>query len=676
MRIGNIPVMVLFGALLLTFFNCSSNNETPAPEPVVEIVVQSIRVGNQNLSLDSWNDNIALDQSLTISFSRVVSTSNIESHITLFDSNSNTVPVDYAFLNNNKSVVLSPMAILSENATYKISISSTLLGAEGETFSGLETLFQTLLEPLEIELFTIDDVSVLENPGNIQEIGFQPNIKLSFSHDMDISDIENYMTLSEKNGSSIEIEVLYNESNKVYQVKPSQDLNYLTGYVVNISSQLKSINGNDFEGNETLFYTKVDEAFKFPEISDEALLTLVQSQTFKYFWDFAHPNSGMIRERSNNFHDNVITTGATGFGLMAIIVGIERGFITKAEGIERIKKIIDYLKDEVPRFHGMWPHWITGDTAEVIPFAGNEKDNGGDISESTYLIVGLLTIREYLKRDNETEHAAAISQINTFWNEMEWDWYTKNGAEDVLYWHWSPDYGWDINLQLTGYNETLITYIMAASSPTHSIAKEVYEKGFAQSGNMISNEAYYGYTLPLKNIAGNHGGPLFFSHYSYLGLDPRNLQDQYANYWDQGMIHTSINRAYCIDNPKGFIGYNKDFWGLTASDNHLGYSAHAPDNDLGVITPTAAISSMPYTPEYSMDALKYFYYVLGDRLWSDYGFYDAINPTENWVSDGHLGIDQGPIIIMIENHRTGLLWDLFMSCPEVSNGLDKLGFTY
>jgi len=159
-------------------------------------------------------------------------------------------------------------------------------------------------------------------------------------------------------------------------------------------------------------------------------------------------------------------------------------------------------------------------------------------------------------------------------------------------------------------------------------------------------------------------------------MDPRNLEDSYANYWEQNVNHSLINMAYCSDNPQSYAGYSEECWGLTASDGNDGYSAHSPNNDRGVITPTAAISSLPFTPEESMKAIRHFYYYLGDRLWGEYGFYDAFNPTAGWVASSFLAIDQGPIICMIENHRTGLLWDLYMSAPEVKQGLDKLGFTY
>jgi hypothetical protein len=230
-----------------------------------------------------------------------------------------------------------------------------------------------------------------------------------------------------------------------------------------------------------------------------------------------------------------------------------------------------------------------------------------------------------------------------------------------------------MNMPVRGYNEALITYVLGASSPSYPINKAVYDEGWAQNGGMVNGNDYYGYRLPLGYA---YGGPLFFAHYSFLGLNPANLGDQYANYWTQNRNHTLINYAYCVDNPKNYSGYSDHCWGLTASDGNKGYSAHSPGNDRGVITPTAAISSIPYAPEESMNAIKFFYYVLGDRLWGEYGFYDAFNLSEGWTADSYIAIDQGPIIVMIENYRTGLCWNLFMKNADVQNGLNKLGFTF
>jgi hypothetical protein len=402
------------------------------------------------------------------------------------------------------------------------------------------------------------------------------------------------------------------------------------------------------------------------QLTDEKLLDLVQHQTFKYFYDFGHPVSGMARERNSSL--DTVTTGGTGFGLMTMLVGMERGFITRQEGIDRIEKIVEFLEN-ADRFHGAWPHWLSGTTGKVIPFS--EKDNGADLVETAYLVQGLLSVREYL-RDINAREAELKVRINTLWREVEWNWFTR-GGEEVLYWHWSPEYEWEMNHQIRGYNETLITYVLAASSPTFPIDSMAYHEGYARNGEIVNGKEYYGIKLPLGE---GMGGPLFFVQYSFLGLDPRNLEDRYANYWEQNVNQTLINRQYCIENPKNYEGYSAECWGLTASDDQNFYGAHSPTNDLGVITPTAAISSMPYTPEYSQQTMRYFFYELGDKLWGVYGFHDAFNMTKKWWADSYLAIDQGPIVIMIENYRSGLLWRLFMSAPEVTQGLHKLGFSF
>ncbi|TSJ43702.1 DUF3131 domain-containing protein [Mucilaginibacter corticis] len=404
-------------------------------------------------------------------------------------------------------------------------------------------------------------------------------------------------------------------------------------------------------------------------LSNDQLLTLVQKQTFRYFWDFAHPVSGMARERnttSRSFGDNVVTTGGTGFGIMATIVAAERKFIPRKEAAAHTLKIIDFLL-KADRFHGAYPHWLNGETRKVIPFS--KKDDGADIVETSYLFQGLLTAQQYYTANNAVEKDIRV-KIKQLWDNVEWNWFTQN--KNVLYWHWSPDYNWDMNMPIKGWNECLITYVMAASSPTHAISKTVYTEGWPGSNTFINGKTYYNkYTLPLGP---DYGGPLFWTQYSFLGLDPHGLKDQYADYWQQAVNHTLINREYCIENPLKYKGYGINCWGLTASDSWQGYSGHSPTNDLGVITPTAALSAFPYAPQYVMQALRHFYEDLGDKIWGEYGFIDAFNQQHDWYAKTYLAIDQGPIIVMIENYRTGLLWKLFMSNPDVKNGLNKLGF--
>ena len=409
----------------------------------------------------------------------------------------------------------------------------------------------------------------------------------------------------------------------------------------------------------------------------EKIYTDVQRTTFQYFWEGAEPTSGLARERLHidgqypQNDGNVVTSGGGGFGVMAILVGIERGFITRHQGFERMKRILKFL-ETADRFHGAWPHWWNGETGKVKPFS--RKDDGGDLVESSFMIQGLLAVRQYFK-DGSKEEKDLANRIDKLWKEVDFNWYRN--SKNVLYWHWSPKYAWEMNFAVTGYNECLIMYVLAASSPTHTVPNEVYHEGWAKSGKINATTTKYGHTLTLShNGAPDYGGPLFWSHYSYLGLDPRGLKDKYADYWKENKNHTLINYEWCVENPNKFEGYGTTNWGLTASYSVKGYSAHAPgkSNDLGVISPTAALSSMPYTPENSMRAMKHWYTNLGDKVYGPYGFYDAFSETESWFPKRYLAIDQGPIVVMMENHRTGLLWNLFMSCPEVQQGLKKLGF--
>lgn len=410
--------------------------------------------------------------------------------------------------------------------------------------------------------------------------------------------------------------------------------------------------------------------------SDDAMLDYIQRVHLNYMWDGADHTSGLARERihlDGIYPDNdqdIVTIGGSGFGVAGLIVGMDRGFINRQAGVERLRKIVSFL-GKADRFHGVWPHWLHANTGKVKPFG--KQDDGGDLVESSFLMEGLLCARQYLRDGNAIERQLS-ADIDSLWQGMDYAWY-RNGGRDVLYWHWSPDYGWVMNYQLKGYNEALVTYILAASSPTHPVPAECYRNGWARDGAIKSDAAPYGHALELKhNYAEATGGPLFWAHYSYIGLDPRCLSDEYASYWDVVRNHAMSDYAYCVANPNGYKGYGKECWGLTASYSINGYAAHAPNNDLGVISPTAALSSFPYTPGESMAALKYFW-SKGQWIWGKYGFYDALSEAANWTTPRYLAIDQLTIAPMIENYRSGLLWKLFMSCPEIQVGLGKLGFT-
>jgi hypothetical protein len=421
-------------------------------------------------------------------------------------------------------------------------------------------------------------------------------------------------------------------------------------------------------------------------LDDGDLLTMVQEASFRYYWEHAHPEAGMALECVPG-DEHLIALGASGFGITALPVAVERGFVTRDAAIARLAKTLSFL-DRADRFHGVWPHFLDGRSGTVIPLFG-PYDNGGDLVETSFLMQGLLTARQYFDRDTPSERDLRAT-ITRMWEEIEWDWYRDPADPGYLYWHWSPTDGFHINHPLIGWNETMITYILAIASPTHPVPASIYASGWASqaaravryrqnwgqttAGDHYRNgQSYFGIELP---VGVGSGGPLFFTHYSFLGFDPRGWRDDFTHYFDNNRRLSLINHRYCVANPGGYAGYSADFWGLTASDDHAGYMAHEPRpaQDNGTITPTAALSAFPYTPEESMRALKHFYAVHGASLWSIYGFRDAINLTENYVSRIFMGLNQAPIVVMIENWRTGLPWRLFMANPEIIPALERMGF--
>lgn len=491
-------------------------------------------------------------------------------------------------------------------------------------------------------------------------------IRFFFSSQIDKSKIDP-TKLYISTGVDTSFTILPDTAKNVLTFRIRKPLNYYATYKIELISG-EQLGVKLIDSYEYNFVTELDPTPKFPIISDDSLLTLVQKKTFDYFWSYAHPVSGLARERLNS--GDIVTFGGSGFGIMGIPVAIERGFITRAQGLERMNKIINFLNlPTTDKFHGAFPHWMNGTSGKVIPFG--TQDDGADLVETAFFMQGLLTVQSYFKNGNTAEKAMCAN-IETLWENVEWSWFQQN-AQQKLFWHWSPDYGWAINMQISGWDEALIVYVLAASSPTYPITKAVYDNGWALNGGMKNGKIFYGITLPLGP---DYGGPMFFAHYSFLGLNPTHLSDAYANYWTQNTAHARINYQYCVTNPHKNYGYGANCWGLTASDIPNSYTASSPTNDVGVIAPTAALSSFPYTPVESMRALHFFYYTLGDKIWGTYGFNDAFNLNKGWFATSYLAIDQGPIVAMIENYRTGLLWNLFMQNTDVQAGLTKLGFSY
>tara|TARA_R110002124_G_scaffold89692_1_gene229305 strand:+ start:29967 stop:32042 length:2076 start_codon:yes stop_codon:yes gene_type:complete len=649
-------IYLLFVLFLLT--GCKSGNNTGDPE-VFQLL--TVKADNTTLTVDQVSV-IAIDAVFSIRFSNPVDTTTAKASFELKQSTEEgSIPLAISFEENGSIVKVKPEDLLIRNTTYEFSILENLKSREGASFLGISYTFETENGEISLVSATVNDKS-LSRFSAAREIAYNDiTFEITFSEALNEENYESYFSLSPSATTSY----LLSNDGKTVTISNEESFDYYRFYTLRIDDELTAANGFEFDGYETVIQTGLDSTLKFPQISDEELLTKVQEQTFKYFWDFAHPVSGLARER--NTSGETVTIGGSGFGLQSIIVGIHRGFITRTEGIERLAKVIDFLGN-ADRFHGVWPHWMNGSTGNVIPFS--TKDNGADLVETAFMAQALITVREYLDANIPNE-SNLIDEINTLLNGIEWNWFTKNG-ENVLYWHWSPNFNWEMNLPIRGYNEALIVYLLAASSQNYAINNDVYNIGWARSGGIQNGNTFYGITLPLGY---DFGGPLFFAHYSFMGLDPRNLSDTYTNYFTQNRNHTLINREHSVVNPNNFVGYSAQSWGLTASDEPGGYSAHEPTRDNGTLTPTAALSSMPYTPTESMEALRHFYYKLGDKLWGEYGFYDAFNPTESWWANSFLAIDQGPIIVMIENHRSGLIWDLFMSAPEIQTAIDTLGFT-
>src|SRR6202453_3717668 len=407
-------------------------------------------------------------------------------------------------------------------------------------------------------------------------------------------------------------------------------------------------------------------------MTDEELLTMVQEAGFRYYWEAAEPHSGMTRENTPG-DDDIVAVGASGFGVMAIIVGAERGFITHQQAIERLSRITGFLAT-ADHYHGAWPHFLSGSTGRRLPVF-DMYDNGADLVETSFMMEGLLAARQYFKQDGPSGQEL-YDRITKLWQGVDWNWFRATPQHDALYWHWSPEYSFHIANRLTGWNEVMITYLDAIASPTHGIPASDYYSGWVGEavGNPYANDkSYFGIKL---DVGGNTGGPLFFTDYSFMGFDPRGIHDRFTGYFDNNRAMALINQQYCIHNPHHWQGYGDNTWGLTAVDGPEGYVPYEPTPDLddGTIAPTGAISAFAYTPQPSMAALKHFYRDLGAQVWSIYGFRDAFNLQQNWYSGITMGLNQAPMVVMIENYRSGLVWKDFMANPEIQPALKNIGF--
>ncbi len=414
------------------------------------------------------------------------------------------------------------------------------------------------------------------------------------------------------------------------------------------------------EDEPTIVVDKNDDTYSPAKV--QPVLDEWQRKTFSYFNEGSDPLTGMAYE--GNERGPTLTIGGSGFGVMAIIVGAERGWISHQQAAEQTQKIVRFL-GKAERFKGMWSHWYNTD-GTAHPFGNQIKT--GDVVESSFMMAGLLAAAEYYTSNSAIETEIRDS-VASFWNTMDWKFYAQSGT--ALEWLWFSEEN-RLELDVKGWNESWITYILALAAPeNHNISESLYAEGWQSNGGFYhADRSFYGYKLPLGE---DKGGPLFFAHYSFLGLNPKMLEDNYVNYWEQNMAHTMINRHYCVAEAPVAYKYNERNWGLSAcyGVKPLEYNARSPRNDDGIIATTAALASYPYTPFYSTQVLLE---LAGNPIMHGaYGFADSYRPATNTSEKKHLAIDQGPIVVMIENYRSELIWNLMMKNEYVKLGLKRAG---
>jgi len=533
---------------------------------------------------------------------------------------------------------------------------STLIFVQGKADAALHTL---LLDDIRIEKDAPSNQAAPRSPLHVQAKGYERHIDITWSPVEDQALAQYVIYRSAGGGPFRPIGVQRPGVDRFcdYTGDPHMTASY------RVSSRTSSLRESP-PSAATSASTHV--------MTDDELLTMVQEAGFRYYWEAAEPHSGMTRENTPG-DDDIVAVGASGFGVMAIMVGAERGFITHQQAIERLSRMTEFLST-ADRYHGAWPHFLSGSTGRRLPVF-DMYDNGADLVETSFMMEGLLAARQYFKQDGPSGQEL-YERITKLWQGVDWNWFRATPQHDALYWHWSPEYSFHIANRLTGWNEVMITYLDAIASPTHGIPAGDYYSGWVGEaiGNHYANgKSYFGIKL---DVGGGTGGPLFFTDYSFMGFDPHGIHDRFTGYFDNNRAMALINQQYCIHNPHRWQGYGDNAWGLTAVDGPEGYVPYEPTFDLddGTIAPTGAISAFAYTPEPAMAALKHFYRDLGAQVWSIYGFRDAFNLQQNWYSGITMGLNQAPMVVMIENYRSGLVWKSFMANPEIQPALKNIGF--
>jgi len=386
---------------------------------------------------------------------------------------------------------------------------------------------------------------------------------------------------------------------------------------------------------------------------DDQFLNDVENANFQFFWEQGSPRTGMVKDRCNvqtERQGDAASIAATGFGLTALCIGAQRGFIPTTTVLERVFVTLRFLWKKLPNHRGFFYHFANPETGERM------FDSEVSSVDTAILLCGVLTCRQFFR------HPAVAELCNLIFSRVDWTWLSEDTA--LLTHGWSPEIGflpsrWDY------YSELMMMYLLGMGSSAHPLSQETWN-----AWKRLTFE-YDG----LRYIGSF--APLFIHQYSQAWFDFRGKRDKFANYFQNSVTATEVHRRFCLELAKQFPDYSEDLWGITASDSQQGYTVWGGPPAIGpidgTVVPSAAGGSLPFAPEATLRVLKNIRKKY-PSAWSKYGFVDAFNPLKNWYGSDVIGIDTGIMLLMAENLRTGFVWNAFMKSPEAQRGMERAGF--
>ncbi len=387
---------------------------------------------------------------------------------------------------------------------------------------------------------------------------------------------------------------------------------------------------------------------------DDQFLEDLEKANFQFFWDQADPATGLVKDRANVRSEDkgtVASIAATGFGLTAVCIGQQRGYVSMADARERVRVTLDWLFNKMPNQRGFFYHWANIKTGERI------WDSEVSSIDTALLLCGILTCRQHFRSSEIT------SLANKIFDRVEWTWLSED--TNLLPHGWSPEggflpYRWDY------YSELMMMYLLGLGSTPHPLRASTWN-------------AWKRLTFEFDGMryVGSYA-PLFVHQYSAAWFDFRGKRDRYVDYFKNSITATEVHRRFCLELHKQFPDYSDDLWGITASDSVNGYVVWGGPPKTGpidgTVVPSATGGSLPFLPQPTLRVLKHMKERYGTQAWSRYGFVNAFNPLTNWFDTDVIAIDTGITMLMAENLRTGFVWNTFMKNPEARRGMERAGF--